>query len=398
MGRRIDASALAGLTALRCTAANGDHALTVAISATGLWTPSDSITNAELVASFNTYVERFNAEHAAEIAAGTKTALQPSSVEFIEKASGIKHRFVMDKAGSLDVDRMVPRIPERPNSEISLMAEVAVNAAKQALERAGRDAADIGAVICSCSSLQRPYPALAIEVQNALGAGGFGYDMNVACSSATFAIQNAIDIVRAGHAASVLVVNPELTTGHLNFRDRDSHFIFGDAAVAILVERADIAPPGAWTILGSKLKTVFSNNIRNNFGFLNRGDEAHRDDPDKLITQQGRKVFKEVVPLVSEMILEQMHAMNLKPTDMRRLWLHQANSNMNRLIAERVLGHEASQDEAPTVLDVYGNTAGAGSIIAFHNHSDDLKAGDKGLICSFGAGYSAGSIFVQKSA
>ena len=381
-----------------CSAANEDYALTVAISATGLWTPSDSITNAELVASFNTYVERFNAENAAEIAAGTKTALQPSSVEFIEKASGIKHRFVMDKAGSLDVDRMVPRIPERPNSEISLMAEVAVIAAKQALERAGRDAADIGAVICSCSSLQRPYPALAIEVQNALGAGGFGYDMNVACSSATFAIQNAIDIVNAGHARSVLVVNPELTTGHLNFRDRDSHFIFGDAAVAILVERADIAPKGAWTILGSKLKTVFSNNIRNNFGFLNRGDEGHRDDPDKLITQQGRKVFKEVVPLVSEMILEQMHAMNLKPSDMRRLWLHQANSNMNRLIAERVLGHEASQDEAPTVLDVYGNTAGAGSIIAFHNHSDDLKAGDKGLICSFGAGYSAGSIFVQKSA
>jgi beta-ketodecanoyl-[acyl-carrier-protein] synthase len=371
--------------------------MTVAISATGLWTPSDSITNAELVASFNTYVERFNAENAGAIEAGAVKALQPSSVEFIEKASGIKHRFVMDKAGSLDVDRMVPRIPERPNEQLSLMAEVAVNAGRQALEAAGRDPRDVGAVICSCSSLQRPYPALAIEVQNELGAGGFGYDMNVACSSATFAIQNATDIIKAGHARSVLVVNPELTTGHLNFRDRDSHFIFGDAAVAILVERADIAPQGAWAILGTKLKTVFSNNIRNNFGFLNRGDEAHRDDPDKLISQQGRKVFKEVVPLVSEMILEQLAALDLKPSDMRRLWLHQANSNMNRLIAERVLGHEASQDEAPTVLDVYGNTAGAGSIIAFHNHRADLKTGDKGLICSFGAGYSAGSIFVQKS-
>ena len=149
--------------------------MTVAISATGLWTPSDSITNAELVASYNTYAERFNAEHAAEIAAGTKTALQLSSVEFIEKASGIKHRFVMDKTGSLDVNRMVPRIPERPNSELSLMAEVSVIAANQALERAGRDPTDVGAVICSCSSLQRPYPALAIEVQDALGAGGFGF-------------------------------------------------------------------------------------------------------------------------------------------------------------------------------------------------------------------------------
>jgi beta-ketodecanoyl-[acyl-carrier-protein] synthase len=372
--------------------------LTVAISATGLWTPSQSISNAELVASYNTYVERFNAENAAEIAAGTKQALQPSSVEFIEKASGIKHRYVLDKEGSLDVNRMAPRIPERPNSEISLMAEVSVKAARQALERAKRDPAEIGAVICSCSSLQRPYPALAIEVQDALGAGGFGYDMNVACSSATFAIQNAIDIVRAGHARSALVVNPELTTGHLNLRDRDTHFIFGDAAVAILVEHTDIAPKGSWKVLGTKLKTQFSNNIRNNFGFLNRADETHRDDADKLITQQGRKVFKEVVPLVSEMILQHMAELGLKPTDMRRLWLHQANSNMNRLIAEKVLGHEASQDEAPTVLDVYGNTAGAGSIIAFHNHSADLKAGDRGLICSFGAGYSAGSIFVQKTA
>jgi beta-ketodecanoyl-[acyl-carrier-protein] synthase len=374
------------------------QALTVVISSTGLYTPPNAISNAELVASYNTYVERYNREHAAEIGSGALLALQPSSVEFIEKASGIKHRYVLDKKGMLDVDRMVPDLPERPNEQISLMAEVSVAAAKQALNRADRDPADVGAVICSCSSIQRPYPALAIEVQNALGAGGFGYDMNVACSSATFAIQNAADIVSAGHARSVLVVNPELTTGHLNLRDRDTHFIFGDACIAVLVERADFAPKGAWAILGSKLKTQFSNNIRNNFGFLNRCDPQWRDMPDKLITQQGRKVFKEVVPLVSEMILEHMAELNLKPTDLRRLWLHQANSNMNRLIAERVLGHEASQDEAPTVLDEYGNTAGAGSIIAFHNHSDDLKAGDRGLICSFGAGYSAGSIFVQKAA
>jgi beta-ketodecanoyl-[acyl-carrier-protein] synthase len=372
--------------------------LTVVISATGLYTPPHTISNAELVASFNEYVARYNVERAADIASGALPALLPSSVEFIEKASGIKHRFVLEKRAMLDVDRMVPDIPERPNEQISIQAEISVLAAKEALAKAGRAPADVDAVICSCSSLQRPYPALAIEVQNALGAGGFGYDMNVACSSATFAIQNAADIVRAGHARSVLVVNPEICTGHLNLRDRDTHFIFGDAAVAILVERADMAPAGAWVILGSKLKTVFSNNIRNNFGFLNRCDPQWRDMPDKLITQQGRKVFKEVVPMVSDMILEHMAELELKPTDLRRMWLHQANSNMNRLIAERVLGHEASQDEAPTVLDTYGNTAGAGSIIAFHLHSSDLKAGDRGLICSFGAGYSAGSIFVQKAA
>jgi beta-ketodecanoyl-[acyl-carrier-protein] synthase len=371
--------------------------LTVVISATGLYAPPHAVSNAELVASYNSYVTRYNAERAAEIEAGTLPALQASSAAFIEKASGIKSRYVMEKTALLDVERMVPDLPERPNEQLSLMAEVSVLAARQALERAGRDAGDIDAVICSCSSLQRPYPALAIEVQNALGAGGFGYDMNVACSSATFAIQNASDIVRAGHARSVLVVNPELCTGHLNLRDRETHFIFGDAAVAVLVEHADIAPAGSWAILGTKMQTRFSNNIRNNFGFLNRCAPEWKDMADKLITQQGRKVFKEVVPMVSEMILAHMAELELKPTDLRRMWLHQANSNMNRLIAERILGHEASQDEAPTVLDEYGNTAGAGSIIAFHNHSSDLVAGDKGLICSFGAGYSAGSIFVQRA-
>ncbi len=68
----------------------------------------------------------------------------------------------------------------------------------------------------------------------------------------------------------------------------------------------------------------------------------------------------------------------------------------NRLIAQRVLGHEASDDESPTVLDTYANTSSAGSIIAFHQHSEDLPDGDIGLICSFGAGYSAGTVFVRK--
>jgi beta-ketodecanoyl-[acyl-carrier-protein] synthase len=372
--------------------------VTVVISATGLFTPEHTISNAELVASFNAFVERYNAEHASEIEAGVTPALLPSSAEFIEKASGIKSRFVMEKRSALDVDRMCPDIPERPNEALAIQSEIAVIAAKQALTRAGRAAADIDAVICSGSILQRAYPALGIEVQNALGAGGFAYDMNVACSSATFAIQNACDLVRAGHARSVLVVTPELCTGQLNFRDRETHFIFGDAAVAILVESAEIAPPGSWAILGTKLQTRFSSNIRNNFGFLNRCAPEWKDMPDKLITQQGRKVFKEVVPMVSEMILQHLAELELKPGDLRRMWLHQANSNMNRLIGERVLGREATQDEAPTILDVYGNTAGAGSIIAFHLNSADLKAGDRGLICSFGAGYSAGTVLVQKAA
>ena len=371
---------------------------TPVISATGLYTPPESISNEELVASFNSYVERFNADHAAEIEAGTVDALQPSSAEFIEKASGIKARHVVSKAPVLDPQIMCPRLPERGNDELSILAEIGVAAAKEALAKAGRDAKDVDAVLCACSNLQRPYPAIAIEIQDALGIQGFGFDMNVACSSATFGIQTAADFIRAGNARSVLVVNPEICSGHVNWRDRDSHFIFGDVATAVLVEEKSIAPAGHWDILGTKLKTVFSNNIRNNFGFLNRTAPETRDDADKLFVQEGRKVFKEVVPMVADMIGQQLDRLSIPADQLRRMWLHQANTGMNRLIATKVLGHEPTPDDSPTVLDVYGNTSSAGSIIAFHQNNADFAAGEIGLICSFGAGYSAGTVFVRKAA
>ena len=367
------------------------------ITATGLYTPPNSISNAELVTSFNAWVDKWNAEHAAEIAAGAVPKTY-SSVEFIEKASGIKARYVIDKEGLIDPNVMRPNIPERPNDQISVLAEIAVNAAKQALERAGKSGKDIDAVICAASNMQRAYPAMAVEVQAALGAEGFAFDMNVACSSATFGIQTGADFVRAGHAKTVLMVNPEICSGHLNFTDRDSHFIFGDVATAVLIEAEDVAPKAHWNILGTHLKTQFSNNIRNNFGFLNRADPEGVGKTDKLFVQEGRKVFKEVVPMVAGMIQSEMDRLGIKSTELKRLWLHQANAGMNRLIAERVLGHEASEFESPTVLDTYANTSSAGSIIAFHKHSEDFRAGDKGLICSFGAGYSAGTVFVQKVA
>lgn len=365
------------------------------IAATGLYTPPHSLSNAELVETFNAYVERFNAANAAAIEAGEVAALTPSSAEFIEKASGIKSRFVMDKTGLVDPDVMRPNIPERSNEELSVLAEIAVAAAREAIARWGKDVSEIDAVICAASNMQRAYPAMAIEVQQALGIEGFAFDMNVACSSATFGIKTAADFVGSGSARAVLMVNPEICSGHLNFRDRDSHFIFGDVATAVIVERADQAK-GGWEILGTRLKTQFSNNIRNNFGFLNRAAPEGVGASDKLFVQEGRKVFREVVPMVSEMIVAHAGDLGIDPTGLKRMWLHQANINMNELIGKRVLGREPAPDENVIILDEYANTSSAGSIIAFHKANDDFAPGDTGLICSFGAGYSAGTVFVRR--
>ena len=376
--------------------------MTAVISSTGLWTPENSISNTELVAAYNQYADNWNEKHADQIEGGSLEAKTHSSAEFIEKASGIKSRFVISKDPILDPDVMEPRIPARPNEEISILAEIAVNAAKDALAKAGRKAEDVDAIIVACSNLQRGYPAIAVEVQAALGAGGFAFDMNVACSSATFGIETARGLIQGGQAKSVLVCNPEICSAHLNFRDRDSHFIFGDVATAVLVEDDNIAVSGAWEIVGSKLITQFSNNIRNNFGFLNRNapeDAAWPDNDlsDKLFKQNGRSVFKEVVPMVAAMITDELEKLNIDPSEIKRMWLHQANLSMNVLIAKKVMGKDVEIEQAPVVLDEYANTSSAGSIIAFNKHSDDFETGDLGLICSFGAGYSAGLIVVRKT-
>ncbi|WP_332640091.1 beta-ketoacyl-ACP synthase III [Brevundimonas sp.] len=379
------------------------------IAATGLFTPEQSISNAELVAAYNAYAERFNADHAAEILEGDVAELTPSSVEFIEKASGIKSRFVLDKAGILDPARMVPHLPERSNDDLSVMAEMAVAAARDAIAAWGKPVSEIGAVICAASNMPRPYPALSIEVQQALGIEGFAFDMNVACSSATFGVKTAADFIASGSVKAVLMVNPEVCSAHLNFKDRDSHFIFGDVATAVIVESSGQAGPGGWDILGTRLKTVFSNNIRNNFGFLNNAarstevlnGEAPAGEPtgagnDKMFVQQGRKVFKDVVPMVSDMIVDHAADLGIDPTTLKRMWLHQANINMNQFIGRKVLGRDPTSDENVIILDDYANTSSAGSIIAFHLRQQDMAAGDTGLICSFGAGYSAGTVFVRK--
>ena len=369
---------------------------TAAITGTGVYTPPETITNDELVEAFNAYADRVNAENAEAIAAGEAAAIPHSSTEFIIKASGIESRYVMNKSGVLNPMRMYPELPQRSDDEPGIMAEMALDACQKALAQAGRTGSEVDLVICAASNMERAYPAIAIEIQKLLGATGFAFDMNVACSSATFGIQAAADMIRTGSVRRALVVNPEITSGHLEWRDRDCHFIFGDVATATLIERKEDAPHG-FEILSTRCATEFSNNIRNNNGFLRRTrPDGVVDRRDMQFMQEGRKVFKEVLPMVSAHILGHLAEDGNAPTDLRRLWLHQANKTMNDFIGRKVLGRDPEPGEQPNILQEFANTSSAGSIIAFARFSDDMEPGDKGLICSFGAGYSVGSVIVEK--
>ena len=275
------------------------------IAGTGIWHPKEKISNDEMVNSYNSYVEKFNKDNVSDIENGLVQPMELSSAEFIEKASGIKSRYVLDKEGILDINRMMPRVENEHQDRLSIHAKVGIKAALKAIEEAKVTANQIDAVIVGTSHAPRNYPAIAIEIQNELGIEGYAYDMLVGCSSTTFAINNAISDISSGLAETILVINPELNTPHVNFAHRDKHFIFGDGCAASIIQKDSISNK-AFKIIDRKLHTQFSNNIRSNFGYLNRSAIDNKNVDDLLFHQNGRGVFKDVCPLVASLISQQL--------------------------------------------------------------------------------------------
>lgn len=370
----------------------------VIISGIGVEIPESTITNEELVASFNEWIDLQNAERSAK----GEPLLAKSNTDFIVYASGVKNRHVHTRDGILDVERMAPRIPPRGDDELSVMAEFGVISARRALEHAGvSDPSSVDMVICAASHQQRPYPAVAVEIQKALGASGAAFDMSLGCSSAAAGLHIATSLVRTGAQKRVLVVTPEIITAHLNFRDRQTHFIFGDAAATMVVEaigEGDVRS-GRFEVMDTRSWTQFSNNIRSNFGFLIRSgqdDTSVVNMEGNMIKQVGNKVFKEVTVAAHKFIASFLSDHDMTVEDVRRYWLHQANGRMNAMIMKLTLGHEADADRAPMVLEKLGNTAAAGAVVALKQYHEDMKPGEFGLLCAFGAGYSIGGALLKK--
>lgn len=370
----------------------------VIISGIGVEIPESTITNEELVASFNEWIDLQNAERSAK----GEPLLAKSNTDFIVYASGVKNRHVHTRDGILDVERMAPRIPPRGDDELSVMAEFGVISARRALEHAGvSDPSSVDMVICAASHQQRPYPAVAVEIQKALGASGAAFDMSLGCSSAAAGLHIATNLVRTGAQKRVLVVTPEIITAHLNFRDRQTHFIFGDAAATMVVEAIEEGDvrSGRFEVMDTRSWTQFSNNIRSNFGFLIRSgqeDTSVVNMEGNMIKQVGNKVFKEVTVAAHKFIENFLADHDMTVEDVRRYWLHQANGRMNAMIMKLTLGHEADADRAPMVLEKLGNTAAAGAVVALKQYHEDMKPGEFGMLCAFGAGYSIGGALLKK--
>ena len=365
------------------------------IRSTGYWVPPDVITNDELVDSYNTYAARFNADNAAAISAGEMAEVPLSSADFVQNASGIERRHVYEKSGILDIDHMVPRIAPRVFEDISAQAEFAMKAVRPALEKAGREGSEIDGVIVASSAQQRNFPGLACEIQNLIGSEGWSFDLTMACASALYGLHIANGMIRSGQAKRILICSPEIMTCINVHSRRDVHFIFGDAASAIVVE-ADDGTPGGWEVLGTHARNKFSNNLRSDFGFMNIAERTVEPGYEPGLDQDGHKVFKDVVTFAPIVAREMMDDLGLAPADISRAWLHQANIRMVEMITKRILDRDRTPENGPGILHEYGNTSSSSVVMNFEMNSDDLNPGDTGVMCAFGAGYGVGAAAIRK--
>lgn len=368
----------------------------VFISGVGIYLPDDMVTSEELVHSYNEKADHFNLSNFDEITSGKKSALQKSDIDFIVKASGIKKRRLINK----EIINGIRCLPSRSNTEMSIQCEFALQAAQQAIKNGNKTADEVQAIIVAASNMQRPYPAIAIELQSYLGAQrAFGFDMNTACSSASFAISLGASLIKAGEVQNVLVVSPEIYSANLNFLDRKNNFIFGDGCSAVLLEDENCTPSAQnFEIMSTKLESSFSNNIRNNFGFLNRYiQNSSFTGEDQFFNQNGKMVSNDIAHMVSTHIKTHIRESCLEVSNIKRLWLHQANLNLIRKIGELIYQTTINEKVVPSVIQEYGNTGAAGMMMTFHHHHTDFEKGEIGILSSFGAGYAIGSIVIRKT-
>ena len=297
---RLDKSAPSGLC---CRPELEEACFNVAITATGVHAPENVITNQELVQAFNAYADTWNADNGRRHRPPARSRPRPiprSSSSFSPAASTTAMSLINQVF--LDPDRMYPRLDPRPDDAPSLMAEMGIKAARIALDRAGTDPADIDCILCAASNHERAYPAISVEkFQDLLGAGGFRLRHECRLFQRHFR-----DPDRCRHDPHrVDPQGPGDFTGKSppatsNGATATVHFIFGDVATAVLLERdeGDLQTP-YFKVKSTRAATQFSNNIRNNMGFFGPPMTRWTTAATCGSCKNGRKVFKEVLPLVS---------------------------------------------------------------------------------------------------
>jgi 3-oxoacyl-[acyl-carrier-protein] synthase-3 len=303
-------------------------------------------------------------------------------------------------AGYLDTsdDWIVTRtgIRERrraaPDECTSTMATIA---ARRALEQAGMEPPDLQLIVCATATGDCQFPATAAFIQAALGVPGIpAFDVSAACAGFIVATHVAATMMQAGGVQNALVIGAETLTRFADQGDRTTAILFGDAAGAAILDRAQNPDQGIlYSTLGcdgtkAKLIWIPSGGSRLPISPMAIAERLH------LLKMKGREVYKFAVTKMVELIEDALQATGLAPNDLRMLIPHQSNLRIIESVREK-LG--LPEEKVAVNIDRYGNTSAASIIMSLdeHRRNGTLRTGDHILLIAIGAGLAWGTMVIR---
>jgi len=280
------------------------------------------------------------------------------------------------------------RILKDPDKASSFMAE---KAALEALEDAGVKAADIDVIIVATVTPDYFFPATAALVQKRIGAEkAYGFDLSAACSGFLYALSNGAMMIESGRAKKVLVIGSDKMSSIVDYTDRTTCILFGDAAGAVVLEETDEGgiidfiqytegdeECSLYQPAGGSLNPATVDTVQSRLHFLR---------------QDGRVVFRKATEGMADVSLEIMEKNNLTGEDVAWFVPHQANLRIIQATARRM---DVSEDKVMINIDKYGNTTAATIPLCLYDWKDKLKDGDNIILAAFGGGITWGAIYLK---
>jgi 3-oxoacyl-[acyl-carrier-protein] synthase III len=271
-------------------------------------------------------------------------------------------------------------------------SDMGAEAVKKLLLKTGNKPDDIELIIVATISPDMMFPSTACLIADKAGIkNAWGFDLSAACSGFIFSLQTATQFIETGKYKKVLLVAADKMSSITDYTDRTTCVLFGDAAVAVLLEPTS-EDEGIidhhLQIDGSGKDSLY---LRAG-GSLKPASHATVDAKEHFIYQDGQPVFKTAVSKMADVSVDMMKKHHISNDELAWFVPHQANNRIIEAVGRRM---DLSKDKIMVNIERYGNTTAATIPLCLWEKEKELKKGDKLILSAFGGGFTWGTIYLK---